>query len=154
MDNDFILRKGDYSVKKFLKVILSTCLVLGSTAPLLAQSSSSGSSSQSDSLVTEFTSEQQFQETIGGSYSTPLIVDFYSPYCGPCKVLVPELEKMAQQYQGKVRVMKLNVSKFGRIATSYGVSAVPTLILFDKKGNVKQVGIGQGELYSLFENLD
>jgi thioredoxin 1 len=72
----------------------------------------------------------------------PVLVDFWAEWCGPCKMLTPIIEELAQEYGGKVKIGKLNVDQSPATASRYAVSNIPT-ILFIKGGNVvdQQVGL-------------
>jgi thioredoxin 1 len=72
---------------------------------------------------------------------TPVLVDFWAPWCGPCKVIAPILEEVAKEFEGKVRVAKLNVDDSPDIASQFGVRGIPTLILF-KEGQIKGQMVG------------
>ena len=73
--------------------------------------------------------EDNFRQEVLKS-EMPLLVDFWAAWCGPCKMVGPIVEELANDYVGKAKVCKLNVDDCGRIAQSYGVMSIPTLILF------------------------
>lgn len=60
----------------------------------------------------------------------PVLVDFYADWCGPCRMIAPVIESLAEKYAGKVKVAKLDVDKAGEIAQKYDVSGIPTVILY------------------------
>ena len=78
--------------------------------------------------VLEFT-EANFSAQVLES-SQPVLVDFWAPWCGPCKMLGPTIEEISNDYAGKVRVGKLNTDEAGSIASQYGIQGIPTVILF------------------------
>ncbi len=73
--------------------------------------------------------DQNFKEEVLGA-SLPVLVDFYADWCGPCKMMAPVIEKLAEEYAGKVEVGKLNVDTNQRTAQEYGVMSIPTILLF------------------------
>ena len=73
--------------------------------------------------------EDNFRQEVLKS-EMPVLVDFWAAWCGPCKMVGPIVEELANDYAGKAKVCKLNVDDCGRIAQSYGVMSIPTLILF------------------------
>lgn len=71
--------------------------------------------------------------------STPVLVDFYAPWCGPCKMLAPLLEQVAGEMAGRVKFTKLNVDEAPEIASQYDITGVPTLKLFRNGAAVDEV---------------
>lgn len=77
--------------------------------------------------VSEVSAQNFEKETRSGK----VLVDFYGPWCGPCKRLTPVLEDLSDEMEGKVRFVKVNIDKAPELSSKYEVSAVPTLILFE-----------------------
>jgi len=71
--------------------------------------------------------------------SLPALVDFWAPWCGPCSRAAPVLEKIAQEYQGRLNVCKLNVDKGRQTAMKYGIMSIPTLSMYKGSEVVDQV---------------
>jgi len=72
---------------------------------------------------------------------TPVLVDFWAPWCGPCRVIAPILEEVAKEFEGKARVGKVNVDDSPDIASQFGVRGIPTLILI-KNGQIQGQMVG------------
>lgn len=85
-------------------------------------------------------SDEAFEKTVLES-SLPVIVDFWAPWCGPCKMVAPILEKLADEYEGELIVAKVNTDEHSEWAMKYGVQGIPTMLLIhDGKIINRQVG--------------
>ncbi len=73
--------------------------------------------------------DENFAETVK-SAGKPVLVDFYADWCGPCKMAAPIIEKLAEDYQGKILVCKLNIDQNQDTTAEYGVMSIPTVIMF------------------------
>lgn len=70
-----------------------------------------------------------------------VLVDFWATWCGPCKMIAPVIEQLAQQYEGKVAVAKVDVDQENSLAQKYGVQSIPTILIFNKGNEVaREVG--------------
>ena len=84
--------------------------------------------------------EQEFNEVVLAA-DTPVVVDFWAEWCGPCRLVHPELEKIQQEYTDKLKVVKLNIDDAPGIASKYGVMSIPTIALFID-GDIKSQVVG------------
>lgn len=71
----------------------------------------------------------------------PVLVDFWASWCGPCKMLSPVISELAEEYEGRVKVGKVNVDEEPELASAFRVASIPTVVLF-KDGEVKETSVG------------
>jgi thioredoxin 1 len=83
----------------------------------------------------------------------PFLVDFWAPWCAPCRAIAPAVEELAGEYAGQVGFGKVNVDENPKVATEYGVRSIPTLLLFKDGKPVKQI-VGLRPKAELKKNLD
>ena len=84
--------------------------------------------------------DETFEQDVLGAGS-PVLVDYWAEWCGPCKMIAPVLEEIAQEYEGRVQVAKLNIDENPVTPPKYGIRGIPTLMLF-KNGNVEATKVG------------
>jgi len=105
--------------------------------------------------MSEFVSEvsdQSFESEVLNA-SAPVMVDFWAPWCGPCRMLAPVVETVAEQYKGRVRVLKMNIDDNPATPGKYNIRSIPTLLLF-KEGEVKEQIMGNTSPGTITKMLD
>ncbi len=96
--------------------------------------------------------DENFEQEVVKS-AQPVLVDFWAPWCGPCRMIGPVIEELAKEYAGKVKVCKLNTDEAQDTAAKYQISAIPTILLF-KGGKVVQQLVGLQPKEELKKHLD
>ncbi|MDH5300558.1 MAG: thioredoxin TrxA [Gammaproteobacteria bacterium] len=92
----------------------------------------------SDRIV--YLSDDTFEDEVIKA-STPVLVDYWAEWCGPCKMIAPILDEIADEYAGKIKVAKLNIDENPSTPPKFGIRGIPTLMLF-KNGNVEATKVG------------
>src|ERR1700690_2558633 len=90
-------------------------------------------------LISALTQDNFDKEVLQSA--TPVLVDFWAEWCGPCKMIAPLLDELADEYDGKVKIGKVNIDEQQALATKYGIRAIPTLLLFNK-GEIAEQMVG------------
>lgn len=121
-----------------------TALLLGMTA---CAQNRSGSKNEKSMKVTELNAEEfrkqvyDYEKSPGEwkfEGTEPVVIDFYATWCGPCKMMAPVMETLAAEYEGKVRIYKVDVDKEQRLAALFGVRSIPTFLFIPKDGKPQQ----------------
>ena len=90
--------------------------------------------------VTSVVNDQTFEQDVLKS-DVPVLVDFWAPWCGPCRMIAPLIDQLAEEYAGKLKAVKLNTDESPSIATEYGIRSIPTVMIF-KDGKKMDTVIG------------
>jgi thioredoxin 1 len=102
--------------------------------------------------VMEFTTENWEKEVLQSD--KPVLVDFWAPWCGPCRALAPTIDKLAEQYVGKLKVGKLNTDDNQDTAVRYGISGIPQVLLFRGGAEPKERVVGLSSEKELAKVID
>ncbi len=117
-------------------------------APAATPSNVSTSSSSKPVVVTDASFERDVLKS-----NVPVLVDFWAPWCGPCRSIAPVVEQMAQKYAGRAKVVKVNVDDNPRIAQQFQIMSIPTLMVFKNGSAIKrQVGANPAIIPSMIED--
>jgi thioredoxin 1 len=85
--------------------------------------------------------------------ATPVLVDYWAEWCGPCKMIAPALDELAKEYSGRLKVAKINIDENSKITSRFGIRGIPTLMLF-KNGNVEASKVGALSKSQLSQFID
>lgn len=98
--------------------------------------------------VTDATFEQEVLQASG-----PVLVDYWAEWCGPCKMIAPVLDELAEQYDGQIKIAKLNIDENPDTAPQYGIRGIPTLMIF-KDGEAVGTKVGAASKSELSQFID
>lgn len=101
----------------------------------------------------EIRSNEQFEGELKET-PVPVIIDFYAPWCKPCKKVTPLFERSATQFSGKMKFLKVNVDKFSDLSQTYQITAMPTVLVIDAKGSVIDRRVGPDAISEFLQSLD
>jgi thioredoxin 1 len=102
-------------------------------------------------LIVQLTQDNFAQQVLQSQ--TPVLVDFWAEWCGPCKMIAPLLDELADEYDGRVKIGKVNIDEQQSLAAEYGIRAIPTLLLVNK-GQVAEQMVGAKSKRDLKASLD
>ena len=98
---------------------------------------------------------QQYLRGYNYTGKTPVIIDFYATWCGPCQALAPMLKRLADEYEGRVKVLKVDVDKNQELAMAARIMSIPTLFFITKDGDIERIvgGLPYQELVKMAEKI-
>jgi len=97
-------------------------------------------------------SDDSFEEDVLNS-SEPVLIDYWAEWCSPCKMIAPVLDEIAGEYEGRLKIAKLNIDENPQTPPKYGIRGIPTLMLF-KNGNVEGTKVGNASKSQLTAFID
>lgn len=102
--------------------------------------------------VTGVVTEKTWEEVVKSS-TVPVLVDFWAPWCGPCRMIAPLIDELAKEFKGKLLCLKLNTDESPGIATEYGIRSIPTVMIF-KDGKKMDTVIGAVPMTTLTATVE
>lgn len=96
--------------------------------------------------------DQDFEQEVVKS-DKPVLVDFWAAWCAPCRTIAPTVEQLAEQYQGRAKIVKLNVDENGATSVKYNIRGIPTLLLF-KNGVIRDQIVGASSKDTIARMID
>ena len=98
---------------------------------------------------------QQYLRGYNYTGVTPVIIDFYATWCGPCQAMSPMLQRLAQEYEGRIKVLKVDVDKNQALASAARIMSIPTLFFINKNGDIQRYvgGMPYQQLSALAEQI-
>jgi len=128
--------------------------VYGAMLPLLFQAAAGcGGSSEEPPKNMKLITEANFDAEVT-QVKMPVVVDFYAPWCGPCKILSPRLDALAGEYSGKVKFVQVNVDHAPSLSQKFNVQAIPTVVFFGRDGQLVATTVGLVPEQTLRTKLD